>query len=761
MKDRYCLIFILLVLIVEISFSQGTVYVKGKLIEIYTAAPNGPVYPLPVSNGPDDYFDDIIPIEIRGREFATSMPEDGKGPTQVSGDNGRYVIAAVHYKDISIMGWVDLNISFTMKAGSTPRNTYNLFRLDITETGKWYDIPQQKPGANAPTLLFADQGDVKWVDYNQMDGIVIGAKDPSVGLIADPSICILPNGNLIAMCKGTKPKRQFLSTDGGLTWKGFGPDLIQIRFATPFTHNGVLYMLSNFDVGGAPGIFIRKSLDNGETWEKYNGLDYVLLNSTYLNGALNCPSPVIVSQGRIWRAMGDKGPDDFPNLGLMSAPVDADLMNPASWTFTNTIVRLTVTGRYNNRALKPFEPCAVATRDRYPVVISRTRPADAENGDESVIYRSTSAYNLDFTQDDVIDFPGGLDKFCIRYDAVSDKYWAMANVAVSSDYDGTSSIASRRNHLVLESSGDLKKWKVEYVVVHGEDWRFHGYQYPFFVFDGNDIVAAIRTAAENEDGQAVRQHDANFLTFRRIKNFRDFLTIPEIGTLRKGWEHVYVDANSSSEGGTIPLYSTPSGENSEWVQVDLGNGYYAYKKFGTNLVLDGTETQIKLKPFNIDNENQQWKQIRADFRHFFLEKRNTPGYVIDGGITVNRPVLALAALVNSNENQRWEFEPTPSDSMTSPGTSIKYAYESDNDHSFIVYPNPANNAFNIESNCEGVTEVNIFNLDGKLVFNKKYNQSKINIANQEWMKPGIYLIKGVSNSGICNSKKLTICPAIN
>jgi hypothetical protein len=41
------------------------------------------------------------------------------------------------------------------------------------------------------------------------------------------------------------------------------------------------------------------------------------------------------------------------------------------------------------------------------------------------------------------------------------------------------------------------------------------------LIDGNDIVAAIRTAFDEPAGQAHNQHDANYLTFHRWPRFRE------------------------------------------------------------------------------------------------------------------------------------------------------------------------------------------------------------------------------------------------
>ena len=46
-----------------------------------------------------------------------------------------------------------------------------------------------------------------------------------------------------------------------------------------------------------------------------------------------------------------------------------------------------------------------------------------------------------------------------------------------------------------------------------------GYQYPSFIFDGDDILLQVRTATNG----AHNFHDANYQTFHVIPNFRDLL----------------------------------------------------------------------------------------------------------------------------------------------------------------------------------------------------------------------------------------------
>ena len=78
-----------------------------------------------------------------------------------------------------------------------------------------------------------------------------------------------------------------------------------------------------------------------------------------------------------------------------------------------------------------------------------------------------------------------------------------------------------RSRLVLCSSTDLRRWTVEKEAISSNNCFFHGFQYVDWVFDGDDIIAVSRTAFPETRGLPARQHDANFLTFHRISNFRN------------------------------------------------------------------------------------------------------------------------------------------------------------------------------------------------------------------------------------------------
>ena len=58
------------------------------------------------------------------------------------------------------------------------------------------------------------------------------------------------------------------------------------------------------------------------------------------------------------------------------------------------------------------------------------------------------------------------------------------------------------------------------IILQHQDTEKHGFQYLDWQFEGNDLVVLSRTAFDDAEGGAHRQHDANFITYHMIKNFR-------------------------------------------------------------------------------------------------------------------------------------------------------------------------------------------------------------------------------------------------
>ncbi len=357
-------------------------------------------------------------------------------------------------------------------------------------------------------------------------GVVVAYSPAASGqYLGSPSLCVLPNGDYVASHDFFGPKstehvravsRVYRSTDRGKNWRQLA-ELNGQFWSKLFVHRNALYILGT-DRHHGNGI-IRRSTDGGQTWTDPTDADHGLL----LAGEYHCaPMPVVEHNGRLWRAMEDAmGP--IPGWGkrygsmMLSIPVEADLLKASNWTRSNVM-------RYDSTYLSGafggwIEGNAVV--DPQGAVWNVLRTDYRVNGDEkaSLIRISEDGKTASFDRTTgFIDFPGGCKKFTIRYDPRTKRYWSLTNF-VPTEFRGKNPERTR-NTQALCSSADLRTWTVHRVILQHSDVSKHGFQYVDWDFDGSDLIAVSRTAYDDGAGGAHRQHDANFLTFHRIENFR-------------------------------------------------------------------------------------------------------------------------------------------------------------------------------------------------------------------------------------------------
>jgi len=330
--------------------------------------------------------------------------------------------------------------------------------------------------------------------------------------IGSPSIAALPNGHYVAshdfFGSGSKMNRTavFRSEDAGKTWRKL-TELDGQFWSSLFVHKEALYIIGTSRRYGQ--VVIRRSTDGGETWTTpKNDLSGLLIS----DGQYHCaPVPVVVHDGRIWRAMEDRNPPEGWGANfrafVMSADVNADLLKADSWMVSN---RLRFNQVWPGRAW--LEGNIVVTPQNTLVNILRVECKEEEIA--AVVHISKNGKSVSFDPEkDFISFYGGTNKFTIRFDPVTNRYWSLVNKEKEPQ--------AYRNILVLVSSPDLRIWKVESIVLRHPDSVKHAFQYIDWLFEGDDIIVVSRTAFDDGLGGAHRAHDANYLTFHRIENFRD------------------------------------------------------------------------------------------------------------------------------------------------------------------------------------------------------------------------------------------------
>jgi len=353
----------------------------------------------------------------------------------------------------------------------------------------------------------------------KVPGVIVDHSKQETGIyFGSPSIIALPNGQYLAthdyFGPGTKGKVNetavFKSNDKGLTWEKVTV-LKDSYWSNLFYHKGAVYLMGTSREYG--NLVIRKSEDEGKTWsnpsDKKNGL---LRDDFQYHTA---PVPIAILHGRIFRAVEVRSPAygwgiNFEAL-VVSAPIDADLLDADSWKVSNRI-------HYNQDWLGSawLEGNIVKTPDNRLVNIMRVDNKE-RNGTAAILHYDEKTENLTFdSEEGFIHFPGGSKKFTIRYDDESERYWVLSNFIRDFGYNP----GSTRNCLALCSSADLLNWTVHEEVLYNPDVAKHGFQYVDWQFDGADIIALSRTAFEDGFGGAHNNHDANYITFHRVKDFR-------------------------------------------------------------------------------------------------------------------------------------------------------------------------------------------------------------------------------------------------
>ncbi len=357
-------------------------------------------------------------------------------------------------------------------------------------------------------------------------GVVINHIPASTGIyIGSPSIIKLPGGTLIARHDEFGPgstqtvwavTRIFASKDNGATWSARA--VLQGQFwSTLFLHQGSLYLIGTTREYGF--VVIRRSDDDGVTWTDPTDPGHGLLLA---DGEYHCaPVPVIEYKGRIWRAMEKRDPPSEWGIhfcaGMLSAPVDADLLNTESWKASNFLPSSRAWNRGDMGAWLEGNAVVSPSGEMLDVLRVQTHSPDEK---AAIVHISADGGNASFDPaSDFIAFPGGAKKFTIRYDKRSQCYWTLASIVTPQHR--RLEPGSIRNTLALLSSKDLKHWELQRTLLYVPEEKRHGFQYVDWQFDGADIIYACRTAFDDEEGGAHNYHDANYLTFHRIKQFRN------------------------------------------------------------------------------------------------------------------------------------------------------------------------------------------------------------------------------------------------
>lgn len=360
-------------------------------------------------------------------------------------------------------------------------------------------------------------------DFSRVPGTILAHSPASTGVyLGSPAIVLLPDSSYLATHDifgkvGGIGFDTFVyrSTDRGATWRRTST-LPRQCWSSLHVVGGAVYMIGVH--GEDWNAVIRRSTDGGETWTEPLSPERGLLVHGDSTTHCHCgPMPAVIHQGRLWRAMELFDPalpwGNFRAL-VMSAPVDGDLLDAATWTLSNALPHSAdsmpgTTWLEGNVVVAPdgklvnILRCHTTT-DNVACVLSIS-----DDGTTVTPHRSYPS----------IPLPGACKKFTIRYDERTKRYWSLTNYPLSR-YRGVNHVERTRNAVALISSGDLKEWQIHSIILEDPDVKKSGFQYLDWFFDGEDLAVLSRTAFDDGLGGAHDCHDANFITFHRVTQFR-------------------------------------------------------------------------------------------------------------------------------------------------------------------------------------------------------------------------------------------------
>lgn len=354
-------------------------------------------------------------------------------------------------------------------------------------------------------------------------GVIIAHSPASTGrYLGSPSLAKLVDGTLVASHDffGPGSSHDTVHVYGSQDRGGHWARRAEIRgafWSSLFVHRGDLYLLGTSRQDGE--VVIRRSGDGGNTWTEPHDAASGLLRA---DAKYHCaPVPIIEHEGRLWRAfedvMGPAGWGSSFRSRMFSVQVDADLLQATNWASTVPLGRdpSWLGGRFGGW----LEGNAVVSPEGRVVNLLRV---DFREPEEKAAILEVNPEGRTCSFDPArgfVAFPGGCKKFTVRRDPRGRGYWSLSNYIPPEQRGGN--VERTRNTLALASSPDLRAWTVRKLLLQHPDPLRHGFQYADWLFDGEDLIAVVRTAFDDAEGGAHGCHDANFITFHRWTGFRE------------------------------------------------------------------------------------------------------------------------------------------------------------------------------------------------------------------------------------------------
>lgn len=333
------------------------------------------------------------------------------------------------------------------------------------------------------------------------------------------------------------------SDDGGETWKVLDSDLDfgqRMIGGALFVHENALYMFVS-PIGNDGVILVAQSNDEGSTWSDWVEVlriprqvsstleDTGMRPTTYDDPGWSegqkwisyLQQSMVIKNGRLYFAASERTQD----MAIVSCNLNNGLLNPESWMISETVHatppnELKSQGGLITGGMGTLEGNVIEINGQLRLlarqVVERYRTSDIAAVFDVNIDSGTP--ELSFVQ--FYPIPGAHGLFKIVYDDQSRLFWMASNLESNSQDWVTCPSGSHRGRdrrfLMLWYSLDALNWFPAGCIAAAEKNR-QTFNYPSMIIDGDDLALVSRTTFDAEN---YTSHDADLVTFHRIRNFR-------------------------------------------------------------------------------------------------------------------------------------------------------------------------------------------------------------------------------------------------
>ena len=313
------------------------------------------------------------------------------------------------------------------------------------------------------------------------------------------------------------------SGDGGKTWQPLSD--LPYYSAVPWNDRGTLYLFANkAGVGKARNadLLLLRSGDGGKTWSE----PVTLFKGYYWN----CHTAMVQRDRHIYWATDDMSFGMNRGPRLVAGDLSGDPMDPKAWRISEPVKfpgapELLWNPKFADFPSQYLEPNVIEVDGHLRVLAAVKMKRPSVTNLCAVLDATDDGSRLDLKFTHCNAMPGGNLKFCVLRDDVSKMFWATANLAADSQgvFDWAEKGSARGNYKV---SGFDRRFLMLLYSLDGLNWFQAGcvaqagkisqsFMYARPVIDGNDLAIIARSSVN-----APNQHDADYATFHRVREFR-------------------------------------------------------------------------------------------------------------------------------------------------------------------------------------------------------------------------------------------------